>query len=63
VSETVNGYLCRDCADVALAKRGVDPAHPKRNEEVRRTEAAVALGLNQPSAAGSSLGARLNLYA
>ena len=27
--ETVNGYVCRNCADVAYAKRGVDPAHPK----------------------------------
>jgi hypothetical protein len=63
VSETVNGYLCRDCADVALAKRGVDPAQPRRDEEVRRTEAAIALGLNQPAPAGSSLGARINLYA
>jgi hypothetical protein len=27
--ETVNGYVCRDCSDVALAKRNVDPEHPK----------------------------------
>jgi len=26
--ELVNGYVCRDCTDVSLAKRGVDPAHP-----------------------------------
>ena len=25
----VNGYSCRNCTDVAYAKRGVDPAHPK----------------------------------
>jgi len=24
----VNGYFCRNCADEALAKRGLDPAHP-----------------------------------
>ncbi|MFZ4601905.1 MAG: hypothetical protein ACOYM8_05570 [Caulobacterales bacterium] len=27
--QIVNGYVCRDCADVALAKRNIDPAHPK----------------------------------
>lgn len=27
--EVVNGYVCRNCTDVDLAKRGVDPAHPK----------------------------------
>lgn len=27
--EMVNGYICHNCSDVALAKKGVDPAHPK----------------------------------
>ena len=27
--ETVNGYVCHNCSDVALAKRDIDPAHPK----------------------------------
>lgn len=27
--EIVNGYVCNTCCDVDLAKRGVDPAHPK----------------------------------
>jgi len=27
--ETVNGYVCRNCSDVELAKKGVDPAQPK----------------------------------
>lgn len=26
----VNGYVCRNCADEELAKRGVDPARPKQ---------------------------------
>lgn len=26
--EIVNGYACRNCADMDLAKRGVDPARP-----------------------------------
>ena len=25
---SVNGYMCRNCADEELAKRGVDPSHP-----------------------------------
>lgn len=27
--ETVNGYVCHNCNDAALAKRNIDPAHPK----------------------------------
>jgi hypothetical protein len=26
---TVNGYSCKNCTDVDLAKKHVDPAHPK----------------------------------
>jgi hypothetical protein len=25
----VNGYLCRNCSDVAYAQKHIDPAHPK----------------------------------
>ena len=27
--EMVNGYRCKDCTDVAYAKKNIDPAHPK----------------------------------
>jgi hypothetical protein len=27
--EIVNGYVCQSCSDVSLAKKGVNPAHPK----------------------------------
>jgi len=27
--ETVNGYVCHNCSDVALAKRNIDPARPE----------------------------------
>ncbi|HEX3699247.1 MAG TPA: hypothetical protein VHV27_01095 [Phenylobacterium sp.] len=27
--EIVNGYVCKTSCDVDLAKKGVDPAHPK----------------------------------
>lgn len=29
VMQTVNGYVCQNCTDVANARKGVDPAHPK----------------------------------
>ena len=25
---TVNGFLCRNCQDVSMAKRFIDPEHP-----------------------------------
>jgi hypothetical protein len=28
----VHGYVCRNCADEALAKRDVDPARPRKAE-------------------------------
>jgi hypothetical protein len=27
--EIVNGYVCQNCTDTALAARNIDPAHPK----------------------------------
>jgi hypothetical protein len=41
--ELVNGYVCRSCADVSLAKRQIDPAHPKdgpngRDARAEKTE-------------------------
>ena len=47
----VNGYSCRNCTDVAYAKKGIDPTHPKSGpyginaatDPDRRTE-AVSLG-------------------
>lgn len=29
VPVTVNGFTCRNCTDVAYAKRHIDPEHPK----------------------------------
>jgi hypothetical protein len=26
--QIVNGYICFDCSDVALAQKGINPAHP-----------------------------------
>jgi hypothetical protein len=69
----VNGYVCRDCTDEELAKRGVDPAHPKdapkgvRAAADKKSEAEAPLskeelGVNHPAAVGS-LGTRLNILA
>lgn len=65
----VNGYFCRNCADVELAKKGMDPAHPGREYsggEVYVPPEADAkrspLGVNAPEAAGS-VGTRINLHA
>ena len=38
--ELVNGYVCRSCADVSLAKRQIDPAHPKDGPNGRDARAA-----------------------
>lgn len=47
----VNGYTCRNCTDVDLAKKHVDPAHPQSgpfdvnaaNDPTRRNDPAVKL--------------------
>ncbi|RYZ01145.1 MAG: hypothetical protein EOO73_36490 [Myxococcales bacterium] len=67
MSRTVNGYYCRNCADVELAKKGMDPAKPGR--EYSGGEVYVPptpeskLGVNAPDEAGGALGTRLNLHA
>jgi hypothetical protein len=65
MSERVNGYYCRTCADVALAKRGVDPARPREpgKGDARDGPSAVVLGQNQPAPDGSLLGSKLDLRA
>ena len=64
----VNGYPCRNCADVELAKRGIDPAHPQRpvagsevyvsREQAERNRYGTIL----PPQTGA-IGSRLNLIA
>jgi len=66
----VNGYVCRNCADEELAKRGVDPAHPKG--EFSGNEVYVPpskddpthpeLGKNRASGVGN-VGNQLDLHA
>jgi hypothetical protein len=68
MSERINGYNCRTCADVALAQRGLDPTRSVESqrietEEKGRRETVRALGQNQPGAPGAALGSRLDLLA
>jgi hypothetical protein len=70
MSSIVNGYYCRNCADVELAKKGMNPAHPGREYaggEVYVPPSADSqrqhqLGINAPEKDGP-LGTRLNLHA
>jgi hypothetical protein len=62
--EIVNGYVCRDCTDVARAKKGEDPAS-KPLEAKPQAPGTVATdeerrGLNRPLASGAR-GTSLNL--
>lgn len=53
--QIVNGYLCFDCADVALAKKGDNPAHPPGSPS--NPTGATPNGPNAPQASGASSGA------
>lgn len=57
--QIVNGYVCRDCADVAKAKRGVDPTHAERAQAPKRAESGTA----GPLAANGDVGTRLHVIA
>ena len=65
---TVNGFYCRNCADVELAKKGLDPAHPGREYSGGEgyippsADSLKQLGVNQPERDGA-VGTRLNLHA
>ncbi len=48
--EVVNGYVCRNCTDVAYAKKGVDPAHPKDGPQGVYASDKAAAGENAETA-------------
>lgn len=67
----VNGYVCRDCSDEVLAKRGIDPLHPKDGAHRSRAVGAAqgeqtgavsppVIGVNQPNPA-ADMGRSLNV--
>lgn len=64
----VNGYYCRNCADVELAKKGMDPAHPGREYSGGEVyipptaDSKPKLGVS-PLEKDGPLGTRLNLRA
>jgi len=69
----VNGYVCRNCTDEELAKRGIDPAHPKdgpkgaqaatgKKSDAETSRSNEELGVNRP-AAGGALGTQVNVIA
>jgi hypothetical protein len=70
----VNGYTCRNCDDVASAKKNVDPAAPKPGTvEAARKDSAVSFGGNlqslndkayddtSPNACAAQPGAKVNV--
>ena len=65
--EIVNGYRCESCADVAFAKRGLDPIKGNQSPYQRAQEKAgkqgltvQQLGVNQPLSSGP-VGTNLNI--
>lgn len=63
--QIINGYLCRDCTDVARAKKGVDPAHPEQEYGLREQDKR---GEPEPGSAGAlaesgDVGTRLHVIA
>ena len=71
--QVVNGYVCRNCTDVDLAKKNIDPAHPKLPDgraatpEAKKAakvevERRAELGVNKPVASGDT-GTKLNVLA
>jgi hypothetical protein len=63
--QVVNGYVCRDCSDVALAKKGVDPARPERERTgvQHAAEPRPEPGTLGALAAGGDVGTRLHVIA
>ena len=63
--QVVNGYVCRDCADVARAKQGVDPSQPNpaHAPPERRAHERAEPGAAGVLAANGDVGTRLHVIA
>ncbi|MEY4583214.1 MAG: hypothetical protein RL701_7917 [Pseudomonadota bacterium] len=62
--QNVNGYLCRDCTDVARAKKGIDPARPTQTPDSRERERVhKASESPAPLATSGDVGTRLHVVA
>ncbi len=63
--DVVNGYPCKNCTDVELAKKGVDPARPKdgpngvyrtaREDEATKADASRSVQDSKPSDYGPAV--------
>jgi hypothetical protein len=63
--QVVNGYVCNNCTEVDLAKRGIDPAHKNDgpygvNSEKNRAERRER---QAPLATEGTLGTQLHVFA
>ena len=63
----VNGYVCHNCTDVDYAKKGIDPAHPNKNDplnaKTKSQDAIAAAGKTQITPAVILSGALAKLAA
>lgn len=60
--QVVNGYVCMDCADVALAKKDINPAHPPNspNADPQSTPGAGQTSSNGQSPPAVTFGGSLS---
>ena len=47
--QVVNGFVCMDCADVALANKDINPAHPPNSPNADAQSATSSNGQGTPA--------------
>ena len=47
--QVVNGFVCMDCADVALANKDINPAHPPNSPSAEAQSASSSNGQGTPA--------------
>jgi hypothetical protein len=47
--QVVNGFVCMDCADVALANKDINPAHPPGSPSTEAQSASSSNGQGTPA--------------
>ena len=47
--QVVNGFVCMDCADVALANKDINPAHPPNSPTADAQSASSSNGQGTPA--------------
>jgi hypothetical protein len=63
--QNVNGYVCRDCTDVARAQKGIDPTRPQGGPYVRERAQPDSVRPDAPAklATSGDVGTRLHVVA